>query len=54
VVFFDLNGVGFALRPPDEAAKDMGTTTDRVPAYRGYSLAHNVQSEEEVDAILLD
>ena len=52
VVFFDLNGVVLALWPHDELAKDMGmTAADIVPAYRGYSLAHNVKSEEEVDAI---
>jgi len=51
VVFFDLSGVVFALWPHDELAKDMGLTADRVPAYRGYSLAHNVRSEAEVDEI---
>jgi catechol 2,3-dioxygenase-like lactoylglutathione lyase family enzyme len=51
VVFFDLNGVVFALWPHDELAKDMGLTADLVPAYRGYALAHNVRSEEEVDEI---
>jgi catechol 2,3-dioxygenase-like lactoylglutathione lyase family enzyme len=51
VVFFDLNGVVFALWPHDELAKDMGLAADSLPNYRGYSLAHNVQSEEEVDAI---
>jgi catechol 2,3-dioxygenase-like lactoylglutathione lyase family enzyme len=51
VVFFDLNGVVFALWPHDELAKDMGITADNIPAYRGYSLAHNVRSEEEVDEI---
>jgi len=51
VVFFDLNGVVFALWPHDELAKDLGMTGDNVPAYRGYSLAHNVRSEQEVDAI---
>jgi uncharacterized protein len=51
VVFFDLNGVVFALWPHDELAKDMGLATVSLPNYRGYSLAHNVQSEEEVDAI---
>jgi hypothetical protein len=51
VVFFDLNGLVFALWPHDELAKDMGITADIVPAYRGYSLAHNVRSEAEVDAI---
>jgi len=51
VVFFDLNGVVFALWPEDELAKDMGITPGIVPAYRGYSLAHNVRSEAEVEAI---
>jgi uncharacterized glyoxalase superfamily protein PhnB len=51
VVFFDLNGVVFALWPHDELAKDLGLTADPVPAYRGCSLAHIVRSEAEVDAI---
>jgi len=51
VVFFDLNGFVFALWPHDELAKDMGITADRVPAYRGYALAHNARSEAEVDTI---
>ena len=51
VVFFDLNGVVFALWPHDDLAKDMGVATDSVPPYRGYALAHNVRSESEVDAI---
>jgi uncharacterized protein len=51
VVFFDLNGVVFALWPHEELAKDIGMTSDRVPVYRGCSLAHNVRSEAEVDAI---
>jgi uncharacterized protein len=51
VVFFDLNGLVFALWPHDELAKDLGMTAGSVPAYRGYSLAHNVRSEAEVDAI---
>lgn len=51
VVFFDLNGVVFALWPHDDLAKDMGVAADSVPAYRGYVLAHNVRSEAEVDAI---
>jgi len=51
IVFFDLNGVMFALWPHNELAKDIGMTGDNVPAYRGYSLAQNVRSEQEVDAI---
>ena len=51
VVFFDLNGVVFALWPHDELAHDLGMAADSVPGYRGYALAHNVRSEAEVDAI---
>jgi catechol 2,3-dioxygenase-like lactoylglutathione lyase family enzyme len=51
VVFFDLNGIVFALWPHDELAKDLGMTDARGAAYRGYSLAHNVDSEAEVEAI---
>jgi hypothetical protein len=51
VVFFDLNGVVFALWPHDELAKDMNMPAGSVPSYRGYSLAHNARSEAEVDAI---
>ena len=51
VVFFDLNGLVFALWPHLELAKDMGMTADNVPAYRGYAPAQNVRNEEEVDAI---
>ncbi len=51
VVFFDLNGVVFALWPHEELAKDMNLPAASVSSYRGYSLAHNVRSEAEVDAI---
>jgi catechol 2,3-dioxygenase-like lactoylglutathione lyase family enzyme len=51
VVFFDLDGLVFALWPHDALAKDMGTAAGSIPAYRGYSLAHNARSEAEVDAI---
>ena len=51
VVFFDLNGVVFALWPHDELAKDMNLPAASFSSYRGYSLAHNVRSEAEVDAI---
>ncbi len=51
VAFFDLNGVVFALWPHEELAKDLGLDADSLPAYRGYALAHNVRSEEEVDVV---
>jgi len=51
VVFFDLNGLVFALWPHEELAKDLAMTAGSISAYRGYSLAHNVRSATEVDAI---
>jgi catechol 2,3-dioxygenase-like lactoylglutathione lyase family enzyme len=51
VVFFDLNGFVFALWPHHELAKDLRMSVGSVPAYRGYSLAHNCRSEAEVEAI---
>jgi uncharacterized glyoxalase superfamily protein PhnB len=57
VAFFDLNGVVFSLFPHTELAKDINTT---LPAagigsgtYEGVTLAHNVASKEEVDAIFV-
>jgi len=51
VVFFDLNGVILALWPHRDLAQDMNAAPGTTPAYPGYSLAHNVGSIEEVDAI---
>jgi hypothetical protein len=43
-----------SLRPlaARRAGEGQGYDGARVPAYRGYALAHNVRSEAEVDAIL--
>ena len=51
VVFFDLGGLIFSLFPHDELAKDAGLPQADLPAYRGASLAHNLRSVEEVDAL---
>jgi uncharacterized protein len=51
VVFFDVNGVIFALWPHKDLAKDMNSDPAARGAYPGYSLAQNVGSIEEVDAI---
>ena len=51
VVFFDLNGVIFALWPHTDLAKDMNADAAARGGYPGCSLAHNVGSIEEVDAI---
>ena len=50
VVFFDLNGVVLSLFEHGNLAKDMGVAPD-MAAYRGFALAHNVKSKEDVDAI---
>lgn len=54
IVFFDLNGVVFALFPHEELAKDMGATGTGFGDYRGFALAHNASSVEQVDAIFAE
>ena len=53
VSFFQCGGLAFSLFPLGELAKDA-----RVPAERsgfgGFSLAHNVRSRAEVDAVLAE
>ena len=51
VIFFDLNGVILALWPHADLARDMNAKPGAPGDYPGYSLAQNVQSIEEVDAI---
>jgi catechol 2,3-dioxygenase-like lactoylglutathione lyase family enzyme len=53
IAFFDLGGLVFSLYPHADMAKDMKVEPNisRDAIYRGFALAHNVASEEEVDAI---
>ncbi len=51
IVFFDLGGVGLALFPIDELAKDATVDSDRF-GFSGITLAHNTKSVEEVDKVL--
>jgi catechol 2,3-dioxygenase-like lactoylglutathione lyase family enzyme len=51
IIFFDLGGVGLALFPIDELAKD-ATVSPKRTGFPGITLAHNVRSVEEVDAVL--
>lgn len=51
IAFFDLNGVVFSLFPHVELARDMGRTNRDHDGYQGFALAHNVRSQEQVDAI---
>ncbi len=53
IAFFDLGGLVFSLYPHDYMAKDMNAALDDSGdfAYRGFALAHNARSKEEVDSI---
>ncbi len=53
IAFFDLGGVVFSLCPHNDLAEDMNAAGDNNGAflYRGFALAHNVRSKEEVDLI---
>ncbi|MGI9474783.1 MAG: VOC family protein [Rubripirellula sp.] len=51
IAFFDLRGLAFSLYPHSEMVKEWNATLDDIPTYRGFALAHNVASAEQVDAI---
>lgn len=51
IIFFDLGGVGLALFPLDELAKDAAVSPAR-SGFAGITLAHNARSIAEVDAVL--
>ena len=54
VSFFDLDGLIVALWPHGELAKDITIAEEALPRYRGFSLAYNARSREEVDRIFAD
>ena len=51
VAFFDLNGTRLGLSERQALADDAGVPAEG-SGYRGFSLAHNVASEQEVDAMI--
>ncbi len=53
IVFFDLGGIVFSLYPLADLAKDLKMAADggRDGACKGFTLAHNVRSKEEVDSV---
>ncbi|MBB6610396.1 VOC family protein [Pontibacter sp. Tf4] len=51
IVFFQLNGIQLALFPQESLADDAGVPADG-SGFRGFSLAHNVRSEKEVDELV--
>ena len=51
VAFFALNSAWLGLYGWDALAQDAGVPT-REPGFGGFTLAHNMPSEDEVDAVL--
>lgn len=52
ITFFALDGTWLALYPWDDLADDIGIQPSSVGQFGGFTLAHNVGSKEEVDAML--
>lgn len=53
VAFFQLNGIGLSLFPRAELAKD-AEVADSAAGFSGVTLAHNLRSEAEVDALFAE
>lgn len=51
IVFFQMNGLQLALFPQESLADDAGVPAEG-NGFRGFSLAHNVRSEKEVDELV--
>lgn len=54
VCFFKAGGVVLALFGHRALAEDAGVKDGRLPEFRGVSLAHNVASRAEVDAVIAE
>ena len=52
IAMFQCGGIAFAIYPFDKLAQDCGMT-DRGVGFGGFTIAHNVPSKAEVDALLL-
>ncbi len=52
VVFLQLNGLLLSLYPKNALAEDAGITSGEGRGFAGFSLAHNVGSEEAVDTVM--
>jgi uncharacterized protein len=51
VIFFQLNGIQLSLFPQEALADDAGVSSEG-SGFRRFSLAHNVQSKQEVDELV--
>lgn len=52
VVFFEMEGAWLSLFPREELAADIGLPSAKPGGFSGITLAHNVASKAEVDAVL--
>ncbi|WP_087025018.1 VOC family protein [Thaumasiovibrio subtropicus] len=52
ISFFALSGTWLALYPHQALAEDIGIPLEKPTGYNGVTLAHNVVTKEEVDAVL--
>jgi catechol 2,3-dioxygenase-like lactoylglutathione lyase family enzyme len=53
IVFFQLNGLQFALFPDHALAEDAGIS-EKGTGFKKFSLAHNLRSEKEVDDLITE
>jgi hypothetical protein len=53
IVFFQAGGMGLALYPRDELAKDANIAPSG-HGFNGFSLAYNARNRAEVDSVLVD
>ena len=51
ITFFQLNGILLSLYPNDKLAED-ATVSPEGSGFKGFTLAHNVRSEQEVDELI--
>ena len=51
IAMFQCGGLAFAIYPFDKLAEDCGMA-DRGPGFGGFTIAHNMASKAEVDALL--
>ncbi len=51
IVFFKLEGTWLSLYPKEKLAEDLGMSTEG-SGFSGVTMAHNVKTKEEVDAVV--